>query len=291
MRAPGVDAKPMKITFGSLYLQHRPGNGSFMPGAENLTPAHLALFALDDSQQQFIGNAALIAPGLAIAAWHVVVDYDAKFRNGSAFLVAGGWDKQGPTIWHGEAATRIGQTDLVVLALKPANIRDGSLYFHFFSAIRMPRIDESVTVVASLPEHESEVQLKGDAMLNLAPHCRAGRVTAEYPFGRDRRTLPWACVEVDLPTEGGMSGAPVFDEQGALFGIVCSSMGGQDGQEARPTYVSLLYPALLHTCVRTWPDREERLLCEMHGLDLDRPAAFSRDHEGRLRGHIRHILE
>jgi hypothetical protein len=71
----------------------------------------------------------------------------------------------------------------------------------------------------------------------VTPLVSSGLVTACYPHGRgDRMRSP--CVEVAMEAQGGMSGGPVYNEDGFVVGIVSSSFDGG------PTYVTLVWDAL-----------------------------------------------
>src|SRR5450432_1387180 len=74
-----------------------------------------------------------------------------------------------------------------------------------------------------------------------------GKVTARYEHGRDRVLLPAPCFEVDCPAIGGMSGGAAFDEGGFAIGAVTSSI------EGGPTYLSLIWPAMIETIHPMWP--------------------------------------
>jgi hypothetical protein len=63
--------------------------------------------------------------------------------------------------------------------------------------------------------------------------------------------LSWPVLEVEVRTEGGMSGGPVFDRNGLLLGILCSSF--DFGLEGGISYVSLIWPALTIRFEALWP--------------------------------------
>ncbi|WP_310541587.1 hypothetical protein, partial [Phenylobacterium sp.] len=52
-------------------------------------------------------------------------------------------------------------------------------------------------------------------------------------------------------TPGGLSGGPVFNENGRVVGILSKSLG--DAESGRPSYVSLIWPALIAEVDATWP--------------------------------------
>lgn len=71
----------------------------------------------------------------------------------------------------------------------------------------------------------------------LTPLVTSGIVTACFANGRGDR-MPSTCVEVSMDTWGGMSGGPVYNEDGRLLGVISSSFDGG------PTYVTLIWDAM-----------------------------------------------
>ena len=75
--------------------------------------------------------------------------------------------------------------------------------------------------------------------------------------------LPSPCIEVNMETLGGMSGGPVFNEEGRLIGILSSSFDGG------PSYVTLIWDALRLSITNLpdeiWPDKYSGIL---EGIDL-----------------------
>nr|WP_315249505.1 serine protease [uncultured Duganella sp.] len=149
-------------------------------------------------------------------------------------------------MWRVKKFTHVPGTDLVLLGLQLATSIHASGKFHqAIVTARVPAIGEHVTFVGAsakkdffamdgTPEGE-------DAVMEV--FLSRGTVTARYLPARDTVLLPWPCIEVDCATYGGMSGGPVFDVQGALVGVLCSSFE-TDG-ESKPSYASLIYPALV----------------------------------------------
>jgi hypothetical protein len=54
--------------------------------------------------------------------------------------------------------------------------------------------------------------------------------------------LPFPCFEVEARFDGGMSSGPVFDETGAVCGIICSGIDGAHESGAPVSYVTTIWP-------------------------------------------------
>jgi hypothetical protein len=80
--------------------------------------------------------------------------------------------------------------------------------------------------------------------------CSSGLVTAVHLEGRGLH-LPGPCLAVAMNTLGGMSGGPVFNAEGHVIGIVSTSYESDDLHG--PTYVSLIWPALVGEVDAPWP--------------------------------------
>lgn len=64
--------------------------------------------------------------------------------------------------------------------------------------------------------------------LNFSSRIGWGYVTEIYPVSRDSVMLPFPCFQSDMPVYGANSGGPVFDEQGRVCAINCTSYAGAD---------------------------------------------------------------
>ncbi|MGJ5134389.1 S1 family peptidase [Bradyrhizobium oligotrophicum] len=73
------------------------------------------------------------------------------------------------------------------------------------------------------------------------PMASVGVVREIYAFRRDA-LLPFPCYQVSARFDGGMSGGPVFEETGALCGIICSNFEGSHLDGEPISYVSSLWP-------------------------------------------------
>ena len=65
---------------------------------------------------------------------------------------------------------------------------------------------------------------------------------------RDQVQLPFPCYQVSTRFDAGMSGGPVFDETGALCGLVRSNVAGSHIDAEPISYVTTLWP-MFHTTI------------------------------------------
>lgn len=77
--------------------------------------------------------------------------------------------------------------------------------------------------------------------LDGVPQATSGVVTDIHPTGRDSAMYPFPCFAVNARFDAGMSGGPVFDEEGCLIGIICGSLPG-DETSPHVSYVATLAP-------------------------------------------------
>jgi hypothetical protein len=90
-----------------------------------------------------------------------------------------------------------------------------------------------------------------------------------------------------------MSGAPVFDGGGALVGLLSTSLERED-DDPSPSFVALLWPALMARFRRAWPAiahvPSEVTLIELASIrgsgesmcSIDRPDALSQTQNGEV---------
>lgn len=67
------------------------------------------------------------------------------------------------------------------------------------------------------------------------------KVHSDY---RDRAMLNFPCFRTDARFDPGMSGGPVFNKNGVVCGVVCSSSPPAGGDDKHLSYASLIWPAL-----------------------------------------------
>ncbi|MFS2032588.1 trypsin-like peptidase domain-containing protein [Polaromonas sp. CT11-55] len=267
------------LNFDPRRLLFQGSNGDYMPVGSQLGIL-LALSFRDDLGHHTTGSAAMVGPGLAICAAHVLEDqgYLEKLARGDATLVAQAPLPGGMLLWTVLRVATVPQTDLAVLSLTLSSSFPADRHFSVASiTTRMPAIGDVLTVTGLSAARRTE-ERSNSTRIEMVPGCVLGPVIDRYPDGRDRSMLPGPCLAVECEARGGMSGGPVFDSRGYLVGVVSSSYEGDT-----TTFVSHIWPALIraHVCP-VWPGPPYPLpppgsllqLGLKFGISIERPNAF-----------------
>jgi hypothetical protein len=239
----------------------------------------LQLILVKESSRDIEGTAVLVAPGVALAATHVVQPYFEQLKSGEISLHCVGVREGEMTIWLVRDLTQVLESDITIFTLELVTDFQEPLRISLASlTTRTPAAGEMVTVVGfrtPKPASFEDGAFTFDGTMILSH----GKVTAVYaePTGRDRLMLPWPCLEIDCPTWGGMSGGPAFDRNGFLVGLLCSSVGGES-ELSGPSYISLLHKTLACSFSGGWPenlvDGSAGLICtERSKAAIDAPEA------------------
>ena len=142
-------------------------------------------------------------------------------------------------------------------------------------SLTIPKVGERVVAFGfakSKVEVTKNAGGQSDIKVNDEPYVSVGEIIEVYPEKRDLYLLPFPSIRINARLDGGMSGGPVFNDEGALIGIVCSSYD-QDQQEENISYVSLLWPLMATTLMdkndKTYPlyDLAMRGILGVQGLD------------------------
>ncbi len=259
-RDPSANAKFGEvIKFSPILIPHKVKNGFyFRPDWNGYGGVLLMIQIARQSTFSNVGSAVIVGPGVAFAAKHVYTEDFNDIETGAAKSIAIAVREDVLQLWKITKIAEIPNSDLLILSLKLQSDFPENNLFHFsYLNTRYPKLSEQLTVVgfrAFQNKYNIEKNAKDKDSYNYAgkTFVSAGNITARYPNGRDSAMLPWPCLEVDCNTVGGMSGGPVFDSEGYLIGILCSSI------EGGPSYVSLLWPALIIKSVGAfsgWPSK------------------------------------
>ncbi len=120
-------------------------------------------------------------------------------------------------------------------------------------SLTLPKVGQRV-VAFGFPKSEVQLERREDGqvdiMVNDEPSVSVGEIIEVYPEKRDSFLLPFPAIRINAKFEGGMSGGPIFDDQGQLIGIVCSSYDQIDSED-HLSYATLLWPLMATSLVDT----------------------------------------
>lgn len=242
------------------------------PPAEILAPGFtwtsfegvmLQLLFGNDTSARVTGSAVMIAPGLALAAKHVIQpELSSLFsQSPDVFFATGLTSINGLEIWRVHQFVTIEDCDVVLLNLeRKSAFTAAPRITQAIVSTRQPPIGSAVSICGfSASAHEFTV---GDAIRGRV-HASVGDVIEHYPIRRDSCMLPGPCFAVAVGTPGGLSGGPVFDNTGCLVGILSTSTGETNDDVS---FVSAIYPILSRPVLPHWPKglvKETTTLLEM----------------------------
>jgi hypothetical protein len=214
----------------------------------------LQLHLVDGNTVSVHGSAVLVAPGVAIAAKHVIEGFLTRLSiEEGASLSCMSIASSQAMIWHCRKITILPDADLAILILRYASALPPESIFRMAAiTTRLPKVGEQVSMVGftamggEFPFDPVGYTVVGHVRVSV------GTIGARYPTGRDKIMVPWPALEIASSASGGMSGGPVFDKHGLLLGIVSTSFGAED--HIGPSYVSLLWPALMTPIDAEWPN-------------------------------------
>lgn len=220
-----------------------------------ITEFALALTAVKNEEYHPSGTAIIIAPFLAISARHVMEDYVDKFESftindnsinyeGTFSLIAVQFigDKNA-AIWNITKVTTCQSTDICYLRLSPGQNVDKNYKW------RIPKIDFSIPKIgdriSGFGYSESNIIFSDNVVeWSHFPATTIGEVLELHEEKRDINMLNFPCFMVNARFDGGMSGGPVFNDNGYLCGLICSNLPPSESDQQHVSYVTLLWPAL-----------------------------------------------
>jgi hypothetical protein len=200
-----------------------------------------------------MGSAVHFGPGIALTATHVVEEIFELFQGCAPSEAAGTlsfgvhlvspagdgewlkWDVMGYSIAR--------PLDIAALTLSPAEENPGALWPTppTYSA-RYPAVDQPLFAFG-FPKTR-RIRKDDGCTLILTPTRSSGSIREVYSFRRDDFMMPFPSVRSDASFPPGISGGPVCDKYGRVFGLVASEMPTADPRDANVSYVSLIWPCL-----------------------------------------------
>jgi hypothetical protein len=212
------------------------------------------------------GTAFFIAPGLAITASHVILDYlqqydDRVTWNGNAqssfgllsFQVLDGGQTLLPLrvlrVWFSDPL------DIAFLHMAPAAERDPARRWKVPILELLPPNEGERVSAFGYPGSTLTIDAEGHRTLKQSPSTAVGEVVEVFRENRDRALLPYPCFRTNSRFASGMSGGPVFNDRGAICGVVCSSVDFTETEEGHVSYASTLWPSMATLIDMHWEER------------------------------------
>lgn len=219
-----------------------------------ITEFSLALTTQKGDKSYASGTAVIIAPYLAITAKHVLEDYynfydriSIEKKTGEfsgtfylfAFQTLNNIKDDG--VWSITRLWPCQETDLCLLMLTPYS--DTAKNYKW----RCPPLNFSLPKVGDRMAAFGYSKTKIDKEFNslfYETSTAVGEVIEVHEKMRDSARLNFPCFMVNAKFDGGMSGGPVFNENGQLCGLICSNLPPASIHEPHVSYVTLLKPFL-----------------------------------------------
>jgi hypothetical protein len=198
------------------------------------------------------GSAFLAGPALAFTARHVIDDVFDHFT-GRLPHKAGDTPPFGLQLGTASIGTNQVQywdvvgyhhtrdIDITGLVLEPAG---GSLPAAIYPRFNLVPPKEGEQVFAA-GHANTTWQPTANAMYHVALDLAltSGSAREVHHKYRDRATITFPCFRTDARFDAGMSGGPVFNADGQVCGVICSSFPPAEPEEEHASYVSLIWPA------------------------------------------------
>ncbi|MEK6299180.1 MAG: serine protease [Acidobacteriota bacterium] len=218
--------------------------------------ATLALMAVADGHWFASGTATIIGPRLAVTAKHVVEDYEQRFGKCSvlaANVLEGG--KEG-ALWSVSNCYSSPFTDIALLFLSPVKGSEKAENYEWAVCPMMnlepPEVGSGVwgfgypnsEVNHLSSENEEQPSPTMKIKWSDRPSITTGTVIEVYFVSRDISKMPFPGFQTDARFDGGMSGGPVFNENGELCGIIGSGYAPYEQGDRWASFVSSLWPLM-----------------------------------------------
>lgn len=205
-----------------------------------------------------VGTATTLCGHLLVTAKHVVEDVLPPIREGSVADIQCGLTAlqilPGPeyALWEVMQAWVCTHTDLALLHLAAApTVSNPNASIGWRQPIVSPLPPSVGERIAGFGYRKSKIAVSKNSGggnhydLQDDPIASVGIVREIFAERRDSHNLPFPCYQVSARFDSGMSGGPVFDETGALCGLICCNIEGSELEGEPLSYVTTLWPVFL----------------------------------------------
>lgn len=209
--------------------------------------ALLSIVFLREDKQEYLGSAAMVAPGIAISAMHIYAAYENDIKEQKINIVGVTASSKGVLeFWKCWGIVEIKSTDLCVLSFDLAcPVRGSRDYSIMPLTTRVPEVGEKVKGIGFrasqskfITKNDGSNTLSGDVLV------AAGTVTDVHLKFRDKFLMPYPVFKFESSAKGGMSGGPVLDTDGYMIGMISLSNELEEGANLGYSYASMMHRAL-----------------------------------------------
>ncbi len=226
------------------------------------------------------GTGVIIAPHLIITARHVIEDFINQFTNvrleknmktgkenetiDHVNIFAAQYAENGNKIyvWRAYEIYFCLQSDIAFLYVLSANNESADYSWKKCKIdLNLPSVGARIvgfgfhnsTSKISVGEQGTSLHWDNSAATTI------GKVVEIFPERRDSVRLNFPCFQTDAQFEGGMSGGPVFNEEGSLCGLICDSFPATNEFPEHVSYVTLLWPAMITQLKIPYPELLDKI--------------------------------
>jgi S1-C subfamily serine protease len=219
------------------------------------------------------GSAAIIGPGVALTAFHVLSDLLPMIVAGDLKLMLFTPTPDGGRAWRIKNVTRVGETDLAILSLIMGSKMPRRRELNHLNLSALPPDPGELVMVSGFRAAEDVVEAEQGIYFpvvgtSIKHGMRLWRAVGKALPADHQDDL---CLQVDVSSMGGMSGGAAFNSKGECFGILRSSI--DHGSGAGTSRINLLWPAL----ATEFPDHFLRLGAKMTLTNLEGVTIEGRD--------------
>jgi S1-C subfamily serine protease len=243
----------MKLPRLSTFPLHRPFER--LEATTSLSEAGLRLVAdIYTDRARVLGTAIIVSGNLIVTAKHVLTDLTTPSQGESSFDIDHHLTAvqllPGPEyiVWDIASGMFDPTSDLALLQLATnPGVSNPDMPINW----RRPRVNPFPPDVGerifAFGYRKSTIRVSSNNQggshvdLNDEPIASVGVVREIFEWRRGA-LLPFPCYQVSARFDAGMSGGPVFEETGALCGIVCSNFAGSHLEGEPISFVTSLWP-------------------------------------------------
>ncbi len=213
------------------------------------------LVAFGQNEDIFVsGSCVRIAKNLYLTARHVMTDYLQRFGyegNEAKFSVWAVHIQPGPeySIWQMDRLWLSPHSDLALFHTTPYNDTAGAEKTTASVGLDLtPPFVGSRVVGYGYHSSSGRITVDADGKKQIAVNsdgsASVGEVREIHRLSRDSAMLTFPCFRVNARFDGGMSGGPLFGDNGRLCGVICSSLPAGSGDQEDCSYAATLWPLM-----------------------------------------------